>query len=84
MATRASLSISEPNEKWIQDRIDSKEFASRSEVVNDLIRRAREIEHIRARLIASEESVKRHGYVTGTPAEILAEIKGKAAADGAI
>ena len=34
--TRASLSISEPNELWIQNQIDCGEFASRSEVVNDL------------------------------------------------
>ena len=47
MAKRASLSISEPNEQWIQEQIDSKEFWSRSEVLNDLIRRAREIEAIR-------------------------------------
>lgn len=84
MATRASLSISEPNEKWIQARIDSKEFSSRSEVVNDLIRRAREVESIRARLIASEEAIRMRGHVTESPAELLAAIRKKAAADGAV
>ena len=78
MATRASLSISEPNEKWIQAQIDSKEFSSRSEVVNDLIRKAREIEMIRARLIAAELSVERHGWVEQTPDEILNGFKEKA------
>ena len=38
MSIRADLSISEPNEKWIQAQIDSKTFSSRSEVLNDLIR----------------------------------------------
>ena len=52
---RASLSISKPNDSWIQAQIASGEFASRSEVINDLIRRAREIEVIRARLIAAEQ-----------------------------
>ncbi|UXD88327.1 ribbon-helix-helix domain-containing protein [Thalassolituus hydrocarboniclasticus] len=64
MATRASLSLTEPNERWIQAQIDSKEFTSRSEVINDLIRKAREVEDIRARLIAAEMSVAEKGWVT--------------------
>ncbi len=58
--TRASISISPPNDKWIQAQIKSQEFSSRSEVVNDLIRKARkeqdEIETVRAALIKGEES----------------------------
>ena len=69
--TRASLSISAPNEKWIQGQIASGEFASRSEVVNDLIRRVREIEVIRARLIAAEQS----GFSIRAPEQILAASK---------
>ena len=38
---RASISISPPNDEWIKLQIDSEEFSSRSEVVNDLIRKAR-------------------------------------------
>ena len=82
MATRASLSISEPNEKWIQAQIDSREFSSRSEVVNDLIRKAREIEMIRARLIAAELSVEQNGFVDKTPEEMLDGFKEKARRDG--
>lgn len=68
---RASLSISAPNEEWIRGQITSGEFASRSEVVNDLIRKAREIEAIRKRLIAAEQS----GFSTRTPEQILAASK---------
>ena len=82
MITRASLSISEPNEKWIQAQIDSKEFSSRSEVINDLIRKAREIEMIRARLIAAELSVEQNGWVERTPDEILNGFKEKARREG--
>ncbi|RLA44585.1 MAG: type II toxin-antitoxin system ParD family antitoxin [Gammaproteobacteria bacterium] len=57
---RASISITPPNDAWIQSRIDSEEFSSRSEVVNDLIRKARkeqdEIEAIRLALTKGEES----------------------------
>ena len=69
--TRASLSLSTPNDEWIQGQIASGEFASRSEVVNDLIRRVREIEVIRARLIAAEQS----GFSTRSPEQILAASK---------
>ncbi len=67
----ATRSISTPNEKWIQGQIASGEFASRSEVINDLIRRVREIEVIRARMIAAEQS----GFSTRAPEQILAASK---------
>jgi antitoxin ParD1/3/4 len=82
MAKRASLSISEPNEKWIQAQIDSKEFSSRSEVVNDLIRKAREIEMIRAKLIASELAAEQNGFVDKSSADMLEGFKEKARRDG--
>ena len=80
--TRASLSISTPNEEWIQTQIASGEFSSRSEVVNDLIRRAREIEAVRARLIAAEQSVAERGWVTETPQQMLDGFKAKARQNG--
>ena len=41
-----------------------------------------EIEYIRAKLIASEQSVKDHGWVEQTPEEILDGFKEKARRDG--
>jgi antitoxin ParD1/3/4 len=80
--TRASLFISTPNESWLQAQIDSGEFASRSEVVNDLIRKAREndreAEYIRSKLLASEKSVEKHGWVKEKPNEILDGFKQRA------
>ncbi len=59
--SRTSISFTTPNDKWLQSQIESEEFNSKSEVVNDLIRKARfqheEIENIRAKLIASEKVV---------------------------
>ena len=80
--TRASVSISTPNEKWIQLQIDSGEYSSRSEVINDLIRKAREIEAIRARLIAAEQSVVERGSVDETVHEMLESFREKAHRDG--
>ncbi len=69
--TRASISITPPNDKWIKSQIDSEEFSSRSDVVNDLIRKARneqdEIQAIRAALIEGEKS----GTSSRTPDEIM-------------
>ena len=80
--TRASLSISKPNDQWIQAQIDSGEFSSRSEVVNDLIRRAREIEAVRTKLIEAELSVEKHGWATQSKDEMLQEFKDELQADG--
>ena len=79
--TRVSLSLSKPNEAWIQGQISSDEFSSRSEVVNDLIRRVREIETVRHRLIAAEQLVGRHGWVDKSPEEMLDGFKAKACRD---
>ena len=82
MATRASLSLSEPNERWVQSQIDSKEFSSRSEVINDLIRKAREIEEIRQRLIASELAVAEKGWINTSKEAMLNGFRERAAKDG--
>ena len=82
MAKRASLSISEPNERWIQAQIDGKAYCSRSEVLNDLIRNARATEAIRTRLESAERSVEERGWVTRTPDEMLKGFKEKARRDG--
>ena len=76
--SRTSISFTPPNEKWIQEQIDSQEFTSKSDVINDLIRRARresdaEIEAIRAALIKGEES----GISSRTPQQIMADVLAK-------
>jgi len=73
--TRQSISFTAPNDNWLNLLIKNEEYNSKSEIVNDLIRKARahqdEIEIIRARLIKSENS----GFITQTTEEIRAEFK---------
>ena len=73
--TRQSISFTTPNDNWLNLLIKNEEYNSKSEIVNDLIRKARahqdEIEIIRARLIKSENS----GFITQTTEEIRAEFK---------
>ncbi len=72
---RQSISFTTPNEAWLKEQVESEEYTSKSEVVNDLIRRARETEFIRDKLIRAEQG----GFSSLTRDEILA--KAKAALD---
>lgn len=66
---RQSISLTAPNDQWLKARVDSEEYTTKSDVVNDLIRKAREIEYIRAKLIAAEQG----GFSDLNAAEILAK-----------
>lgn len=72
---RQSISFTEPNDEWLKSQIASKEYASKSELVNDLIRQARsqqqQIDWIRLKLEKAENS----GFTTETRAEILKQSK---------
>lgn len=72
---RQSISFTKPNDEWLKAQVDSEEYSSKSELVNDLIRQAREqqkqIDWIRTKLIKSEES----GFTNMRPEEILAQSK---------
>ncbi len=72
---RQSISFTEPNDEWLKSQIDSKEYSSKSEVVNDLIRQARkqqaQIDWIRAKL----EKAEKNGFTQNIKEQILAESK---------
>ena len=80
--TRQSITLTMPNDDWLKNQIQSEEFSSKSEVVNDLIRKARakqgEVELIRAKLIQSEKS----GFSSQSSDEILTEFKEELRHDG--
>jgi antitoxin ParD1/3/4 len=72
---RQSISFTEPNDEWLKIQIASKEYASKSELVNELIRQARkqekQIEWIREKIDLAEAS----GFTSDTKAEILKQSK---------
>jgi len=72
---RQSITFTEPNDQWLKAQIESKEYTSKSELVNDLIRQARkqqvEIDWIRAKLEKAEES----GFTNDSKEEILRQSK---------
>ena len=75
LMARQSISFTEPNDAWLKTQIDSKEYSSKSELVNDLIRQARkqqiEVDWIRAKLDKAESS----GFTSESKHQILAASK---------
>ena len=70
--SRQSISFTRPNTEWLNQKVNiEQEYKSNSEAVNDLIRKAREIETIRAQLIQAEQS----GFTKQDRDEIRAEIR---------
>ncbi|KAA5531839.1 ribbon-helix-helix domain-containing protein [Paenimyroides baculatum] len=64
---RQSISLTEPNDQWLKNQVDNKEYASKSELVNDLIRQARKQEWIKEKL----ENAEKSGFTTDSKEEIL-------------
>ena len=72
---RQSISFTKPNDEWLKAQLDSQEYASKSELINDLIRQARkqqvQIDWIRSKLDKSERS----GFTGNTKEQILKQSK---------
>ena len=73
--TRQSISFTEPNDDWLKAQIENKEYSSKSELVNDLIRQARkqqaQIDWISTKLETAEKS----GFTSDSKEQILAQSK---------
>ena len=72
---RQSISFTQPNDEWLKDQVESKEYSSKSELVNDLVRQARkqqrQIDWISSKLEKAEES----GFTTDDKEQILLKSK---------
>jgi antitoxin ParD1/3/4 len=72
---RQSISFTKPNDEWLKAQVNTEEYSSKSELVNDLIRQARQqqaqIDWIRAKLERAEKS----GFTDETKEQILAQSK---------
>jgi len=83
---RQSISLTRPNDEWLKAQVQNEEYSSKSELVNDLIRQAREqqkeVDWIRAKLLRAEENLNTKGFVNKSSKEILAGFKKKARQNG--
>ena len=72
---RQSISFTQPNDEWLKNQVDRKEYSTKSELVNDLIRQARkqqrQVDWISAKLEKAENS----GFTNLNKEQILAESK---------
>ncbi len=72
---RQSISFTKPNDEWLKAQVEIEEYTSKSELVNDLIRQAREqqkeVDWIRTKLVRAEKS----GFSKMNREEILAKSK---------
>lgn len=75
--SRQSITLTNQNDEWLKQQVDKGEFTSKSQVVNYLIKQAREqdayVEFVRMKLDKAEKS----GFSTKTKEELLADIKKK-------
>jgi antitoxin ParD1/3/4 len=74
---RQSITLANQNDEWLKQQVQNEEFTSKSEVVNYLIKQAREhdahVEFVRMKLEKAEKSC----FSTKTKEELLIEIKKK-------
>jgi len=73
--TRQSISFTQPNDEWLKTQVDNKEYSSKSELVNDLIRQARkqqrQIDWISSKLERAESS----GFASDSKEQIITQSK---------
>lgn len=78
--SRQSISFTQPNDEWLKNQVESKEYSSKSELVNDLVRQARKqqrhIDWISSKLERAENS----GFTDDSKEQIL--IKSKSLLNG--
>ena len=72
---RQSISLTDPNNEWLKLQVNNNEYASKSELVNDLVRQARnqqqQIDLIRLKL----EKAEKNGFTNDSREQILAQAK---------
>jgi len=73
--SRQSITFTKPNDEWLKSQVESNEYSSKSELVNDLIRQARnqqvEVDWIRAKI----EKAEKGGFTNNSKESILAKSK---------
>tara|TARA_B100000378_G_C17974248_1_gene388178 strand:+ start:234 stop:473 length:240 start_codon:yes stop_codon:yes gene_type:complete len=73
--SRQSISFTKPNDEWLKSQVESQEYSSKSELVNDLIRQARnqqiQIDFIKNKIEKAEKS----GFTTDSKQQVLAQSK---------
>ncbi len=84
--TRQSISFTDPNSEWLKLKVETEgEYKSNSELVNDLIRKARAREQAElTRLCTALTQGEKSGISPQTPDEIIKDVIERKRANGAL
>lgn len=75
LMARQSISFTHPNDEWLKSQVDNKEYSSKSELVNDLIRQARKQQRQIDWISAKIEKAENSGFTSDSKEQILAKSK---------
>ena len=74
---RQSISLTNPNDEWLKSQVANEEYSSKSEVINDLVRQARnqqaQVDWLRNKLESAEAS----GFTSESKEAILKASKAR-------
>lgn len=73
--TRQSITFTEPNDEWLKTQVESKEYSSKSELINDLIRQARNQQRQIYWLRFKMENAEKNRFTNDTKEQILQKSK---------
>ncbi len=72
---RQSISFTQPNDEWLKNQVDSKEYSSKSELVNDLVRQARKQQRQIDWISSKLENAENSGFTNDSKEQILLKSK---------
>ena len=72
---RQSISFTEPNDEWLRTQVDNKEYSSKSELINDLVRQARKQQRQIDWISLKLESAENSGFTSDSKEQILTKSK---------
>ena len=72
---RQSISFTEPNDEWLKAQVDSNEYSSKSELVNDLVRQARKQQRQIDWISSKLENAENSGFTNDSKEQILLKSK---------
>lgn len=72
---RQSITFTKPNDEWLKSQVNSQEYMSKSEVINDLIRQARRQDKALHQIRTKLDKAEQRGFTNESKAEIKAQAK---------
>lgn len=75
--SRQSITLANQNDEWLKLQVENEEFTSKSEVVNYLIKQARERDAYHDFVQMKLDKAEKSGFSSKTKEELLADIKKK-------